>query len=328
MSWKRSSVKRSAVCVLGSVFALGASASMQEPADAGASVAVHLSVRRPDRVHPVARLVVESGAPEGRAAFFVAAPGDGSVGASPRFWSRLGREPLAGRLAGWARCDEEGRAAIELSGAALSSGARVRALVLPREGALARAGASASVTLLSLDGRSESASGPTVVVTEILKDPTVVSDSAGEWFELFNPGPGPVDIAGWVLSDLGSESTVLSNGGLRMVVPAHKHVVLGRNADPLLNGGVPVTWTYSSFTLSNTDDEVQLSRPDGTLVDLVAYDDGILWPDLPGRSISLDPDFRDVIANNDPLHWCHSLERLFHGSTDTGTPTKRNEDCP
>ncbi len=226
----------------------------------------------------------------------------------------------------WARCDEEGRAAIELSAALLASGARVRALVLPADASLALARPSASVTLVPLDHPAPGGGGR-VIVTEFLKDPTFVSDTVGEWIELYNPGPGPVDIAGWVLSDLGSESTVLANGGLRMVVPATKHIVLGRSSDPLVNGGVPVTFTYGGFTLSNGDDEIQLTRPDGSLVDLVAYDDGVLWPDLAGRSISLDPDFRDATLNDDPAHWCLSRTRLSAGSTDSGTPTKRNEDC-
>ena len=164
-------------------------------------------------------------------------------------------------------------------------------------------------------------------MTEFQKDPTTVSDSAGEWIEIYNPGNQPVDISNWVLSDLGSESTVLDGAGQRITVRAGRHLVLGRNADTNLNGGVKVDFEYASFTLSNGEDEIVLSRPDGTVVDQVAYDDGVLWPDEAGRSISLDPDAYDEGMNDDGAQWCASRKRLSWGNTNTGTPRNRNEDC-
>ncbi len=306
----------------------GAAAAGAEAADATAASGVHLSVRRPDRVHEVARLVVEGGAPHGWSGFFVALAGAGSgaLGWAERVAPGVGE--LRGDVARWVRCDEDGRAELELSALALASGARVQALVLPANRALSRARTSDPVTLVPLERGSAAGSGPRVFVTEFLKDPTAVSDTVGEWFEVHNPGPGSIDITGWVLSDLGSESTVLSNGGLRIAIGPGKHVVLGRSADLTVNGGVPVNFTYTGFTLSNGDDEIQLTRPDGTLVDLVAYDDGVLWPDQAGRSISHDPDLYGELTNDDPANWCHSMRRLAQGSPDSGTPGKRNEDCP
>ena len=40
---------------------------------------------------------------------------------------------------------------------------------------------------------------PELVINEIIQNPAAVFDSAGEWFELFNPNASVVDIDGWTL---------------------------------------------------------------------------------------------------------------------------------
>ncbi|MEL6823079.1 MAG: endonuclease, partial [Calditrichota bacterium] len=51
-----------------------------------------------------------------------------------------------------------------------------------------------------------------VIISEIMKNPQVVSDSDGEWFELFNATASPIDINGWTIADDGIDSHVISNG--------------------------------------------------------------------------------------------------------------------
>lgn len=54
-----------------------------------------------------------------------------------------------------------------------------------------------------------------VVINEILQNPSMVIDTNGEWFELFNPGAVPVDIDGWTIQDADFEVHVINNGGPR-----------------------------------------------------------------------------------------------------------------
>lgn len=168
---------------------------------------------------------------------------------------------------------------------------------------------------------------PRVVISEFMKDPSFVSDAKGEWIELHNPTSAPIDVEGWVLSDHGSESTVLQNGGAGIVVPAGGFAVVGKEADPALNGDVPVDGTYSAFTLANGDDEIVLSLPGGTIVDELAYDDGVTWPDTPGRSIGLDPGHLDEAQNDDGSNWCHGSTPISGNNPDTGTPGGPNDPC-
>ena len=75
-----------------------------------------------------------------------------------------------------------------------------------------------------------------LVITEVMQNPTAVSDGNGEWFELYNPGTVSVDINGWVISDNGSDSHTIDNGG-PLIIEAGGYLVLGNNADMTTNGG-------------------------------------------------------------------------------------------
>ncbi|MCY2961722.1 MAG: lamin tail domain-containing protein [Planctomycetota bacterium] len=167
-----------------------------------------------------------------------------------------------------------------------------------------------------------------VVITEFMKDPSSVSDARGEWIEVYNALPWRVNLEGWVLSDDSGATHVISTGGAGLRMAPGAYLVLGNNSDPALNGGVQVDYVWSSFSLSNGADQIVLSRADGTLVDRVAYDDGVLWPDLAGRSISLKLVARDVVMNDDPANWCHSSSAISATNADLGTPRRDNDACP
>jgi predicted extracellular nuclease len=160
-----------------------------------------------------------------------------------------------------------------------------------------------------------------LVVNEIMQNPSAVSDTDGEWFEVYNDSGGPVDIDGWTIADLGTNTHVINNGG-PLVVPAGGYLVLGRNADPGLNGGVAVDYQYADFFLANGDDEVILFDGDGSEIDRVEYDGGPAFPDPNGASMALsDP----ALDNNIGANWCDSTTPF--GAGDRGTPGGPN-DCP
>jgi hypothetical protein len=174
---------------------------------------------------------------------------------------------------------------------------------------------------------ASSAAGTGLVITEIMKDPTSVSDAAGEWFEVRNLGPTPIDLSGWVIRDSGSNShTIPATAGA--VVPQRSYFIFGNNATPALNGGVNVGYRYSSFTLGNGADDIQLLDAGGLLVDAVAYDDGVFWPDTPGAAMNLQRALVDTTLNDDGGNWCNSLNPISATNSDTGTPRVANNTCP
>ena len=159
---------------------------------------------------------------------------------------------------------------------------------------------------------------PVIVINEIMQNPAAVSDSAGEWLELYNPLGYDVDINGWTILDNGSDDHLINNGG-PLFVPAGGYLVLGDNADEGTNGGAPVDYQYSGFTLANGDDEVILLDDDAVEIDRVEYDGGPVFPDPTGASMQLkDAD----LDNNVGANWCEGFTPF--GAGDLGTPGAAN----
>ena len=169
-----------------------------------------------------------------------------------------------------------------------------------------------------------------IVITEFMKDPASVADADGEWVELYNTTPTAIDLEGWTLRDDGGQAVVIVNGGYGLFVAPHGYLVLASNSAASANGGVSAQYDYdwTSFKLDNADDEIVLEAPGGLEVDRVMYDDGFIWPDSAGHSISLSGSFLDALANDDGNHWCHGSLPLGAANPDTGTPNAANEICP
>ncbi len=167
---------------------------------------------------------------------------------------------------------------------------------------------------LGTPGEDNSCEGPpgppAVVISEVMRNPAVVSDSNGEWFEVHNTTSAPVDMAGWTLTDGASDHHVIKGS---LVVPADGYLVLGRDTDIERNGGAPVAYSYgNAFVLSNGNDAIIVSDQYGQRVDEMHWtstDD----PRPNGASIAL-LDGR----------WCESGPQFGEG--DRGTPGAAN-DC-
>ena len=123
------------------------------------------------------------------------------------------------------------------------------------------------------------AGGPVdIVINEVMKDPFVLTDANGEWFEVYNDGSNPVDMNGWTIRDDGFDSHVIDNGG-PLIIGAGEYKVLVRNAAAMTGEGVAVFYEYSGITMGNSDDELILETAGAVIVDSIAWDDGITWPD-------------------------------------------------
>lgn len=168
----------------------------------------------------------------------------------------------------------------------------------------------------------DSVSSGMVFVTEFMPNPAAVSDTAGEWFEIHNSDPNvSVDIDGWVIKDSGSNAHVLNNGG-PLLVPPLGFLVLGRNADTATNGGVPVHYQYSGFTLGNTDDEIIIIGLAGESIDTVVYRTSQVFT---GAAANLSPSTFDAVSNDQPGNWCPATAAISGG--DKGTPGSPNDSC-
>jgi len=104
-----------------------------------------------------------------------------------------------------------------------------------------------------------------LLITEIMANPNAVSDTQGEWFELFNPTAESIDINGMVLSDNNNLGPVIASSTGVLINPG-SYFVMARSDDSALNGGFTADYTYSRFSLGNTRDQIIISDSSGNFL--------------------------------------------------------------
>ncbi len=118
---------------------------------------------------------------------------------------------------------------------------------------------------------AQAASVNDLLITEIMANPSAVSDARGEWFELFNPTTESIDLSGLLLSDDNSLGQVITSA----IIEAGSYFVMARNGDSSLNGGFTADYVYSGFSLSNISDQIILTGNTGELL-RVEYNAGFV----------------------------------------------------
>jgi hypothetical protein len=126
-----------------------------------------------------------------------------------------------------------------------------------------------SITSFAATLTAATLSPNSLVITEYLANPIGISDSEGEYFEIFNTTNFDIDLNDLIIRDDGSNSFTVSG----LVIPAGSFSVFS-NFDGSSLGFTPDYIYSGSMSLTNTDDEIGLFRPDDTLINKVAYSDG------------------------------------------------------
>ena len=152
-----------------------------------------------------------------------------------------------------------------------------------------------------------------VVITEILQNPSAVADDSGEWFEILNNSSFPVSLMGFTLKDAGTDIHTIEDN---IVMSPGEFKVLGNNSNSGNNGGLTIDYQYSDISLGNGSDELIILDPDGMVIDSVGWDNGATFPDPNGgASMALsDPTLDNSLGSN----WQEST--TSYGDGDLGTP--------
>ncbi len=166
---------------------------------------------------------------------------------------------------------------------------------------------------------SEPTPAPLIVITEVMRNPLVLADADGEWFEVRNDGAVAVDMNGWTIRDDGTDSHVINNGGPLIINPG-EYKVLGLDAAAMALEGVTLFYQYTGVTLGNAADELVLETAGAVLVDAIVWDDNVVWPSPNGASMF----WRGGSDNSDGTGWSVSITPF--GSGDLGTPGAFNDD--
>jgi beta-lactamase superfamily II metal-dependent hydrolase len=186
----------------------------------------------------------------------------------------------------------------------------------------------AGTLTLTTDGATYSTSGPGVptvvrnvdeglpaatyapldlVISEFLPNPkgpsgSPIQDVDGEWIEIRNNLPTPVNLLGFTVRDFDFDSFVLPS----LVVPGFGAVIVGRNANAAQNGGLVFDYVApaNELILSNSSDEIELVAPNGTVLDTIVYGtgSGIAVPD--GYSVERVNTRAPALASNFATSTC------------------------
>ena len=167
-----------------------------------------------------------------------------------------------------------------------------------------------------------------VIVTEIMKDPSGVSDSVGEYFEVSNVSTEAVNLNSFKVKDDDiDEFTIDRPNGL--ILQPGDSAVLCIYANSSQNGGIDCDYDYDNFILaqSGTGDEIVLIL-DITEIDRVSWVNST-WPSTSGHAMNLDPAAYDATANDDLSNWCDTptSDAYKLPSGDWGTPGAFNPTC-
>lgn len=152
-----------------------------------------------------------------------------------------------------------------------------------------------------------------IVITEVMVNPSVVSDTYGEWFEIYNHDTIPINLAGWQIADNDNDLHEIQTESIEFYINPGEYLVLGRNADAMINGGYTADYEYSGFQLSNSADEIVIRDGESRPVDKIVYTSS--FPFSSGASMYL----KNMEYDN-ALDTSWAMSETPYGIGDFGTP--------
>lgn len=163
-----------------------------------------------------------------------------------------------------------------------------------------------------------------LLITEIMYDPSSLSDTEGEWFEIYNNTSLPVDLHQVVIRNETNQHVIKSE----VILEANHYMVLSRTSTATAED----KYVYGSLISLTNGDEASLSLynygtdgTNGSLICAVSFG-GQGFPDGSGESICLSPLFLNAADAILGSSWCISTTAYSTG--DLGTPGTINDTCP
>lgn len=157
-----------------------------------------------------------------------------------------------------------------------------------------------------------------VIITEFMANPSIASDTNGEWIEIFFAQDA--DLNGLQLGDSSNPTSMTVTSADCIPVTAGTYVVFARNATAADNGGLTgVTYEFG-FSLNNTNESIFVGYAD------VVFDEISYASVSNGVSTSLSATALDDTLNDNPGNWCDAV--ATYGDGDLGTPGLANPTCP
>lgn len=163
-----------------------------------------------------------------------------------------------------------------------------------------------------------------LLITEIMYDPTSLTDAEGEWFEIYNTTSQAIDLYHLVIKKNELEDHIIDE---HYMLASHGYGVLARTNNAV-SGNKYVYGTAISLNNAGAILSIRNYGTDGTNGSLIFSVDygGQGFPSATGASICLDPDKLNLTGASAGNSWCASTTAYNTG--DLGTPGEINNNCP
>ena len=128
--------------------------------------------------------------------------------------------------------------------------------------------------------------------------------NSGDWLELYNPNPTPVDLTSWQFRDEGNVLIFPEH----TTIPVEGYLILSSNPDAFADNFPDMESPIVAFDFGLADDGeiIQLFSEQDSLIDWVAYDNGPPWPEGTGGSGYTLELISPELANEYPQSWAAS----------------------
>ncbi len=163
-----------------------------------------------------------------------------------------------------------------------------------------------------------------IVINEINYNSNNGVTDPGDWVELYNPNPNPVDISGWTFHDNGNTFKIPAGTSIEaedFLVLVEDETMFSPTFTHLTSDQYLGNFT---FGLSNKGERVSLFDENKCLSDFLVFDDNAPWDTIPdgnGPTLSLiTPDLDNTL----PGSW----EGSSNINSAYGTPGRPNTPCP
>jgi len=163
-----------------------------------------------------------------------------------------------------------------------------------------------------------------LVISEVMAAPAAVSETDGEWFELY--ARKNVDLNG-LLVRAGNSKAILSSTSCIGAL-ANTYSLFARNGDSAMNGGLPPLTAESSVSLPDNASSLSIANGN-TVIDQIAWTSpkkGVAWQIAPS-ALDASPEERASVSLDSAV-WCATPAGSTFGSGDRGTPGAPNLACP
>jgi hypothetical protein len=177
------------------------------------------------------------------------------------------------------------------------------------------------------------------VISEIMPNPK--TETTQEWIEITNVGSASFDLNGLGIDRAGDSPapSVVNSAACKPLAPG-SYALFARSTDTTANGGLPAVDATFSFSMLNSNGDVQIVDPTScmgtpsvctTIYESVAYTNANGWPNQAspngatpdGVSAQLKPTNLTPTDNDTYANWCLALAD-YGTAMNKGTPKAAN----